>query len=76
MARQRRDDQHLGLGRVDVLPEVQQAAERQVERGLLDDQRFAVLDHHRLDAEGLGDVRQLGAGRHLQRGHKLARIAG
>ena len=72
VAGQGRDDQHLRLGRVDVLPEVQQAAEGQVERGLFDDQRFAVLDHHRLDAEGLGDMRQLGACRHFQRGHKLA----
>ncbi len=71
VSRQRSDQQHFRLRRVDILPEVQQAAERQVQRRLLDDQRFLVLDHHRLDAEGLRDVRQLGAGRHLQSCHNL-----
>ena len=36
MARQRRHDQHARLRRVDVLGEMQQLAERQVERDLLD----------------------------------------
>ena len=51
MAGERRGDQHARLGGVDVLGEMQQAAEGQVERDLLGHRHLAVADRHRRDVE-------------------------
>ena len=61
MARQRRHQQHARLLGLDVLPEVQQRAERRDMRGLLAHLHLAVADADLADAEGRPCVGQAGA---------------
>ena len=60
MPRQRRHDHHARLGRLDVLLEMQQRAERRDVRHLFGDLDLAVADHDAVDAvirPGMGQAR-------------------
>ncbi len=61
MARQRRDQEHTRLRRVDILLEVQKRSERRGQRGVLVDRDLAVADGHTIDPEGGTGVGQPGA---------------
>ena len=61
MTRQRRDQEHARLRRVDILLEVQKRAERRGQRGVLVDRDLAVADCHAIDPEGGTGVGQPGA---------------
>jgi hypothetical protein len=52
MARQRRDQEHARLRRVDILLEVQKRPEPRGQRGVLVDRHLAVADRHAVDPEG------------------------
>ncbi len=73
MARQRRHQKHLGLGRLEtVLGEMDQIAEGQPGRHLLDHRIVAVADPDAVDAEGRTFMGDLGAVGDLQQGEGAA----
>ena len=72
MARQRRDQEHARLRRVDVLFEMQQRPEWRAQRGALANRRLAVADDHTIDPESGAGVGQASARNKLVRRGQVA----